>query len=157
VPHPCSIQVANILLLYISLSNLLLFYPLDSKHWATILHLKLNHDANRLEHSLLVFLKNSFDAGISMIKNLEVLELGIEGFMSGFCPVLEFPDGWGAKWVANTDLFWLALVAFIPDYLLVGRDLAFQAIRLAINGNIILPCRKGAIDPNKCIATDGDP
>jgi hypothetical protein len=76
-----------------------------------------------------VILKNSFDGGISMaetlIKNLEVLEPGIEGFMSGFRPVLEFPDGGGVKWVANTDLFWLALVAFIPDYPLVGRDFAF--------------------------------
>jgi hypothetical protein len=125
-----------------------------------ILHLKLNHNANRLEHSL-VILKNSFGRGISMaetlIKNLEVLDPGIEGFMTGFSSVLEFPDGWGVEWVANTDLFWLALVAFITDYPLVGRDLAFQAIRLAINRNVILPRRKGTINPNKFIATNGDP
>jgi hypothetical protein len=117
-------------------NNILLFYPLDSKHRVAILHLKLNHDTNRLEHSL-VILKNSFGRGISMaetlIKNLEVLEPGIEGFMTGFSSVLEFPDGWGVEWVANTDLFWLAFVAFIADYPLVGRDLASQAIRLAIN------------------------
>jgi hypothetical protein len=101
-----------------------------------ILHLKLNHDTNRLKYSL-VILKNSFDWGISMaemlIKNLEVLEPGIEGFMMGFSSVLEFPDGWGVKWVANTDLFWLTLVAFVTDYPLVGRDFAFQVIWLAIN------------------------
>jgi hypothetical protein len=125
-----------------------------------ILHLKLNHNANRLEHSL-VILKNSFGRGISMaetlIKNLEVLEPGIEGFMTGLSSVLEFPDGWGVKWVTNTDLFWLAFIAFITNYPLVGRDLAFQAIRLAIDRNVILPRRKGTINPNKFIATDGDP
>jgi hypothetical protein len=125
-----------------------------------ILHLKLNNDANRLEHSL-VILNNSFGWGISMaetlIKNLRVLDPGIEGFLTGFSSVLEFPDGWGVKWVTNTDLFWLALVAFITDYPLVGRDLAFQAIRLAINRNVILPRRKGTINPNKFIATDGNP
>jgi hypothetical protein len=125
-----------------------------------ILHLKLNHNANRLEHSL-VILKNSFGRGISMaetlIKNLEVLEPGIEGFMTGLSSVLEFPDGWGVKWVTNTDLFWLTFIAFITNYPLVGRDLAFQAIRLAIDRNVILPRRKGTINPNKFIATDGDP
>jgi hypothetical protein len=125
-----------------------------------IIHLKLNHDANSLEHSL-VILKNSFGQGISMaetlIKNLEVLYPGIEGFVTRFSSVLEFPDGCGVKWVADTDLFWLTLVAFITDYSLVGRDLAFQAIWFAINRNVILPRRKGTIDPNKFIATNGDP
>jgi hypothetical protein len=114
----------------------------------------------RLKHSF-VILKNSFGRGVSMaetlIKNLEALDPGIEGFMTGFSSVLEFPDSWGVKWVANTDLFWLAFVAFITDYPLVGRDLAFQAIRLAINRNVILPRWKGTINPNKIIATDGDP
>ena len=124
-----------------------------------ILHLKLNHDANSLKHSL-VILKNSFGRGISMaetlIKNLEVLDPGIEGFMTGFSSVLEFLDGWGVKWVSDTNLFWLTLIAFISDYPLVRRDLRSQSIQFSINRNVVLPCGKGTIDPHKFIATDSD-
>ena len=62
-----------------------------------ILHLKVNHDANIPKHSL-VILKNTFGRCLSMvetlIKNLEVLDPGIEGFMTAFSSVLEFLDGW---------------------------------------------------------------
>jgi hypothetical protein len=117
-----------------------------------ILHFKVNHDANSLEHSL-VILKNTFDWGVSMtemlIKSMEVLDPGIEGFMTGFSSVLEFPDSWGVKWVSDANLFWLTLAAFITDCPLVLAGI----LLLKPFG---LPCRKGTVDPNKFVAADGD-
>lgn len=125
-----------------------------------ILHLKLNDDANGLKHSL-VIIKNSFGRRISvaetLIKNLKALDPGIEGFMPSFCSMLELPDGCRVEGITNTNLLRLAFVAFIADNPLVCRDLAFQAIGLAIDCNVILARRKGTINPNKFGTTDGDP
>jgi hypothetical protein len=68
-----------------------------------------------------------------LIKNLEVLDPGIEGFMTSFGSVLESPDGRGVKWVSDAASSWFTLLAFITDHPLVGRDLASQAILFAIS------------------------
>jgi hypothetical protein len=104
-----------------------------------------------------MFDNNSLEFVFAMAKALgkymKVLEAPIEGFMAGFDSVLEFLDSLGVERVSSTDLC-LPLVAFVSNHPLVGGDLAFQTVWLAINRNVILSSREGPIDPHKLIATD---
>ena len=125
---------------------------LGIKHRMAILHLVLDHYAKSLKDSL-VFGNTVME---TLVKNIEVFEAPVEGFMAGFHYVLEFLRSAAVKCVTGTDLY-LTPVAFIPDHPLVGRDLAFQTAFLPINRNIILSSGKRTVDPYKLIAMDRNP
>jgi hypothetical protein len=99
-----------------------------------------------------VFLENSLVFVLAMaetlLKNLEVFEAPVEGFMTGFNSVLECLDCFSVEWVVDADLFGLALAPFVTDHSLVGRDLASQAIWLLVDSDVILSRRKWTIDPD---------
>jgi hypothetical protein len=118
----------------------------------SIFHIILDKNANGLKDHLVL----GHTMTEALIKDFEILDAPIEGFMARLGPLLQFPQFTAIKGVAGADLL-LAPVPFIPNNYLARGDLGLQAVWFPVDSPIILARRKWAIDPNKFVAAYGNP
>jgi hypothetical protein len=124
----------------------------SSKQWMPIFHVILDQHTNSLKDCLVL----GHTMTEALVKNIEILDAPVEGFVAGLGPLLESLQVAAIKWVAGADLC-LAPVPFVPNNSPARGDLALQAIWFSVYFEIILARRKWAIDPNKSILAYCDP
>jgi hypothetical protein len=118
----------------------------------TILHIILDEHADDFEYGLV--LGNTMPE--ALLKDLKAFDPAIERFMASFGPSFEGLNQIRILAIAGCNLL-LASVPFVSNHLLPDGDHGLEAIWCSIHLQVIVTCTKGAIDPNKLIAADGNP